>query len=126
MKICNSVHCEKLIRPKIDFIKEEFWCIALSSDFELVSFQRLAIGSTHQVLIPTAQIIQFVSQTCAKKVVLIHTHCKGVSFPSALDLHWTSRLKNLFELLEIQLCDHIILSKENSTSLLEWDPQIFD
>lgn len=126
MKICNSVYCENLIRPKLQFLKEELWCVALSEDFELISFQRLAFGGQDEVLIPTGELIQFVHNTQAKNLVLVHSHCGSCSLPSSHDLFWTERLKSLFDLLEVQLCDHIIISKKNATSLLEWDPLIFE
>ena len=126
MKICNSVYCENLIRPKLQFLKEEFWCIALSDGFELISFQRLAFGNQEEVSIPTRQLIQFVHTTKAKNLVLVHSHCDSHSYPSSSDLFWTERLKSLFELLEVQLCDHIIIGKKSATSLLEWDPVLFE
>ena len=46
-------------------------------------------------------------------VFLLHSHPSGDPKPSAIDLRITRRLKEVYDMMEIQLADHIIVGGDS-------------
>lgn len=126
MKISNPVTCEHLLRNKISFANEELWCVALSKSCELISLKKIASGTEASVLIHSRKLLEFTFEVNAQQIILAHSHTEGDSLPSAKDIFWTEKLYAFFNTVDIKLCDHIILSQNGSTSLLSYDPNIFE
>lgn len=126
MKISNPVTCEHYIRSKISFLKEELWCIALSDDCELLSHQLISEGDFSSVPIKQRTILEFALKSKANQIILVHSHTNQNSHPSSNDLFWTERIHRFLKIIDLKLCDHIILSRKSSTSLLQLEPHLFE
>ena len=126
MKISNPVTCEQLLRPKINFDREEVWCIALSNQCDLLEYKRLGRGDLSQVPLNYRKVLKFALKAGAEQIILLHSHTDKCSFPSDADLFWTEKIKKLMELLNLKLSDHIIISRNDFTSLLQHDSQLFE
>ena len=53
----------------------------------------------------------------ASKMILSHNHPQGFAVPSSADLRATIDLKDVFEQLDIQLLDHIIVAEDDCFSM---------
>jgi len=55
----------------------------------------------------------------AVNIVLIHNHPSGTVNPSREDINLTKRVKEVGNLIDIRLLDHIIIGEDTYTSLKE-------
>ncbi len=55
----------------------------------------------------------------SSRLILAHNHPSGITNPSKEDLVTTERIKKAGDILGVPLLDHVILSKNNYTSLKE-------
>ena len=55
----------------------------------------------------------------AAAIICIHNHPSGNILPSKQDKELTSRLKEIGKLLGIEICDHLIISKDKYYSFFE-------
>ena len=53
----------------------------------------------------------------APKIILVHNHPSGVSTPSKKDYEITEKLEEAAKLLGIELLDHIVIGKNEYTSI---------
>ena len=55
----------------------------------------------------------------ASAIILVHNHPSGIAKPSRQDISITKQLVDIAEKLEIQVLDHIIISRNESFSFAE-------
>ena len=53
----------------------------------------------------------------APKIILVHNHPSGISLPSKQDYDITEKLEKSANLLGIELLDHIVIGKNEYTSI---------
>ena len=62
----------------------------------------------------------------AASIMLAHNHPSGSLEPSEADIATTRRLVECGQLMGIEVVDHIIVTKDEYSSLRKYDPDIFD
>ena len=92
--------------------KEEFLeVLLLSVRFTLKSARVIATGSIDQILIEPRQILRWALKENAAAIILVHNHPSGDPSPSPEDIQMTQQLVQAAKLLNIQVLDHLIVSK---------------
>ena len=91
------------------------------SDFEGLSLEKLTAihGTLNQSLVHPREV--FADAICdrAASIIVAHNHPSGQLIPSDADKRITRRLKEVADIVGIELLDHVILSKEGYYSFDE-------
>ena len=97
--------------------REKIKLILLNTKNEVVKNIELKMGSINQISIAPAEILKEVIKEELNKFILVHNHPSGDSTPSQNDLDFTKRLEECSKLLKIDFLDHIVIGKDNYTSI---------
>ena len=109
----------ELVSPKIRSKKEHLFVVSLSFSNRLLGIDLVALGSLNTVNAPLRDIFQPVFQRGGYFFVLVHNHPDGLSEPSEEDKFFTKRVKEVAELLGLELIDHIVLGEDGYFSFYE-------
>lgn len=108
------------LRPMMEEWKEErLVALLLDTRGHLKSCETIAIGTLNEVLVHPREVFYPAIRQKASALLLAHNHPSGDPSPSVNDLDLTSRLLEAGAILEIPLCDHLIIGKGQYVSLAE-------
>ena len=94
-----------------DLSHEEVWVAFLTSCNTVISVEMVFKGSVDNVLISPRVILAKALSLDASNIILYHNHPSGSVMPSTSDIKMTTNLKKACTLLEVNLLDHLIISK---------------
>lgn len=94
----------------IEFI-EEFKILLLNRANKVLGFYKVSSGGISSALVDPKLIFAAALKAGASGIVLCHNHPSGDVSPSSNDKQLTQRLEQAGNLLEIDIIDHIIISK---------------
>lgn len=124
MKKLNS--CEDAVIIFKDLITEgkmdlkEFFLLALlTRSHHLLGVAVLSIGNTNCTTISTKEVLQLAIKTNSSSIIMCHNHPSGNLEPSQNDIEMTRRIKELCDVCDIALLDHIIITSEGFSSFIE-------
>ena len=80
----------------------------------------IAIGGTNYVNVSIKEIIAQAVKVRSSKIIFVHNHPSGISKPSKEDIRFTDDLFNAAKIFNIDLLDHIIVSKRDYTSVYSY------
>ena len=102
-----------------DLAHEEVWVAFLTSCNTVISVEMVFKGSVDNVLISPRVILAKALSLDASNIILYHNHPSGSVKPSVSDIKMTNNLKKACTLLEVNLIDHLILSREECYSFAD-------
>ena len=91
---------------------ENFGVILLDGRRNVIKVKRLFIGGYTSSLIDIRVVLYEAIKNRSIGVILFHNHPSGDTTPSKIDIETTKRLKKALNICDIQLLDHVIISKE--------------
>jgi DNA repair protein RadC len=108
----------QLIKSKLkDYHKEHFYIIALNSrNYSVAEF---SVGSLDASIVHPREVFAEAIKNKASSVIFVHNHPSGDSEPSESDLDTTKQLTEAGKILDIEVVDHIIVTKNNYFSFKE-------
>ena len=80
----------------------------------------IAVGGTNYVNVSIKDIVAQAVKLRASKIIFVHNHPSGISLPSQADIDFTDKLFNAVKMFNIDLLDHIIVSKKEYTSVFSY------
>ena len=90
---------------------EEFKVIYLSSSNRLLGEETLFRGTIDKSVVYPRLIVERALKYATKGIIFAHNHPSGSLTPSRKDIELTTELKELLEVIDIKLLDHIILGE---------------
>ncbi|MGL6119240.1 MAG: JAB domain-containing protein [Fusobacteriaceae bacterium] len=90
---------------------EEFRVIFLNANNTIVEDETLFCGTIDRSAIYPRTIMERAFCTNAKGVVFVHNHPSGNLTPSKKDIEITTEMKDLLDIVDIRLLDHLIVSE---------------
>ena len=118
--IVSATKAEQCIRPYLNGLDhEECWAIFLTASNTVISMEMLSKGTLTETAIDVRTIIRRALLINAKSIILFHNHVSGNPLPSLQDIHFTTRLKQSCNLMDLSLLDHIIVSDKSFYSFSE-------
>lgn len=99
--------------------KESVYALALNSDLTLISQMKLNTGIVSKVLIPLRTLAEFLFKCNCSRVVLTHNHPNGTASASRSDIDATINVADFLSSMDVELVDHIIVSRGRSNSMRE-------
>ena len=114
---------------EVDLMKEHFWTISLNKALKILAIELVSIGCKDRSIADPGDVFRVPLYKSSSYVVLVHNHPSGSLKPSEADLELTNRLIKAGEILDIEVIDHIIVTKHSFYSLeesghiekLKWD-----
>lgn len=120
--LCLDELCivKEYIRKKIGQCNnEQVLVLFLDNSLHLIADRILFRGETNKITLSLNLILKLALELEASKIILAHNHPSNWVLPSIQDIELTKRLAQACELIGIRLIDHIIVSSQDSYSMLE-------
>jgi len=95
----------------IDYL-EEFKVLLLNINNRVLGLVDISVGGVSGTLADPKIIFSVALRTNSSKVILAHNHPSGNTKPSNADINLTHKLKEGGKLLEIDVCDHLIITPD--------------
>ena len=99
--------------------KEQFRMMFLNNKNKLISEELMQEGTINNTAIYPREIIQKALECGASAIIMVHNHPSGDPRPSRQDIVMTKAIKEIAQKLEIILLDHVVIGKNETTSLKE-------
>ena len=99
--------------------KEEFHVLLLDAKNRKIKDVRVSEGSLTSSLVHPREVFSPVVRESAAAVILIHNHPSGDPAPSHEDLQITHRLREVGEVMGVQVLDHLIIGKGRYISFVD-------
>ena len=117
-ELLNPEKVARLVRSKLkDYSKEHFYLIALDS--RNWSIHEVSLGTLNASIVHPREAFTEAIKSKASSVIIAHNHPSGDPEPSQDDLEITKRLVEAGKVLDIEVLDHIIVTKETFLSMKE-------
>lgn len=108
------------LRNDIGFSKnEEFKVLFLNSVNEIIGTEILFTGTIDKSAVYPRKILERALYHNARSIVFVHNHPSGNVSPSQKDIELTEEMKKFFKIVDINVLDHIIITKNSHFSFLE-------
>ena len=127
IKITNSVEAYKYFSKYIkDEVRENFMTIFLDNQQKYIAHKIMFTGTINRSDVYVRDIIREALIENSNKLIIMHNHPSGAVVPSKSDDEVTKRIVEAASLLDIQLLDHIIVSKNDYYSYVEEGRLIYE
>ncbi len=98
---------------------ESVFILLLNRNLETIGYSKISQGGVGGSIIDIKLIAKYAIDSLAEYVVLIHNHPSGNTKPSKEDITTTKIIKKGLRHLDIELLDHIIITREEYYSMAD-------
>ena len=102
-----------------DRMKEHFWAIGLNARNVIQYIELVSLGTLTASLVHPRELFRLAVMKSVNSIIIVHNHPSGDCEPSEADLEITHRLRKAGEILDVEVVDHIIISKNSFMSFKE-------
>lgn len=99
--------------------QEEFHCIYLDNSKKIIKQTLLFKGTINRSIVHPREIFKEAYINSSSSIICIHNHPSGNVSPSKDDIDLTKKIKELGDIFDIKLVDHIIIGSDGYYSFLE-------
>lgn len=110
---------QMMIEELKDLRQEHLMALYLNTKNEMIKKETLFIGSLNQSIAHPREIFRSAVKYSAARIILVHNHPSGDTYPSKNDIEFTKRVVECGELMGIDLLDHLIIGHQSYCSLKE-------
>jgi len=97
--------------------KEQFIVLNLTTKYQVMHYEVVAKGMVNHIALRSAEILRSAIALNAPAIILVHNHPSGDPEPSMADVRLTTKIKEIGELLSIEVLDHILIGLGSHVSL---------
>ncbi|MDO4815455.1 MAG: DNA repair protein RadC [Bacillota bacterium] len=117
-RISSSEEAGKYLVAKFAYETNECaFAMLLDEKMRILSCQKISQGVVNGTEISIRALCELALKFRAKGVIISHNHPSGVLLPSAEDEQCTQAIKNALKVIDVNLCDHVIVAGEKYISL---------
>ena len=99
--------------------KEYFIMMSIDARNNLIKISNISIGSLNESIVHPREVFKEAIQLSAAQILIAHNHPSGSPEASPEDVALTRRLEEAARIIDIELLDHIIVTKDSYFSLKE-------
>ncbi|MBQ2671275.1 MAG: DNA repair protein RadC [Clostridia bacterium] len=110
---------QKIALKFIGRTEETVAVILLDAKGKIIYEGIITKGSVNAVNIYLRKIIELITLYNASSILIAHNHPSGIAVPSQEDIETTAKLSNIFQSMNINFLDHIIVADHDFVSLKE-------
>jgi len=119
-KLTDPKKVYQLMKSKLkDYRKEHFFTASLDSRNKLLGIDEISIGTLNSSLVHPRETFEAAIRRNAISVILLHNHPSGDTELSEEDLEMTRRLVESGKILDIEVIDHVVITKDKFLSMKE-------
>lgn len=119
-KIIASKQAAELLWPCFeDLLIEECWVLLLNRGNRMIKMAQISRGGVSGTVVDPKVIFKLAIQQFASGIILCHNHPSGNLRPSEQDKLITKKMKEIGQLLDIAVLDHLILSEHGYYSFAD-------
>lgn len=100
-------------------VREEFVVLLLDRSNRVLGYHLLSKGGMTATVVDTRLIFAVAIESLATSIILAHNHPSGNLKASEADIAITQKIKKAGKIQDIELLDHIILTRDGHLSFLE-------
>ncbi len=100
-------------------IQENVKMLLLNSSNTILGVYDVSRGSINSTVIDLRLVLSVALKCLASSIILVHNHPSGNINPSEQDREFTKKIKSACKFLEIQLFDHIIITRHDYYSFAD-------
>jgi DNA repair protein RadC len=93
-------------------IFESFFILLLNNNMETIAYAKISQGGVVATFVDSKIIAKYCLDSLAQFIILAHNHPSGNLTPSSQDIKITEKIKEVLNIIDVQVIDHIILSEE--------------
>ncbi len=105
--------CAQLANEK----RETVLLLSLNNRSEMINCSIVRTGTVNATETSTRELVQVALRDRATAVVVAHNHPAGLALPSAEDVEATKKFLAAFQMMEIEVLDHVIVAQEGTFSM---------
>ena len=98
---------------------EEVQILLLDDKKKVIRCEKLFEGTVNSTPITVRKVVEAAVNSNATSVVLAHNHPGGVALPSQRDVMATEKIFKTLKLINIELCDHIVVADDDFVSMAD-------
>lgn len=99
--------------------REVFMVLFLDNQNRLIAHEILFTGTVSHTEVHPREVVKAALKHNAAAVIVAHNHPSGLAEPSQADRRLTERLKQVLDLVDIRLLDHLVVGGMEITSFTE-------
>ena len=121
MQVINSVvEAGKYFVPRFyGKNNEEVLVLLLDDKKQIIKCEKLFEGTVNSAPITAKKVVAAAINSNATAVILAHNHPTGIALPSRSDIVATERIYNALKLINVDLCDHVVVSGDDCVSMVD-------
>ncbi len=101
--------------------QENLLVISLNIQNQIVAIENVYQGTINQMVIHPREILRSGIKNLAFRIILVHNHPSGNLKPSVADIKTTEKLIVAAQMIDLEISDHVIISKLGYYSMREND-----
>jgi DNA repair protein RadC len=109
----------QMFAPLAELPHEEFWVLYLTSGGRVIDRTKVSQGGVAGTVVDHKLVVKRAIELLASSLILIHNHPSGIARPSQDDVRVTETVSQAAALFDINVIDHIILSRTGAYSFAE-------
>ena len=98
---------------------ESFFILLLNRSNNTIGYAKISQGGITGTVVDKKIIAKYAIDTLASGIILAHNHPSGNIEPSNSDIKITNEIKEVLNIIDVTLLDHIILTKDTFTSFAD-------
>ena len=100
-------------------LQEEFKVLLLNRNNQVLGIYSLSKGGVSGTIVDSKLLFSVALKANASGIILSHNHPSGNIKPSEADKAITNKIKKASKLLDIELLDHLVITKDNYYSFAD-------
>jgi len=108
-----------LLAQMRDLTSEQFSCIWLDSQHQMIKFETLFYGTVNAAAVYPREVVKAALACNAAAVIVAHNHPSGIAEPSTADQMITRRLITALNTIDVSLLDHMVVGQGIVVSFAE-------
>ena len=102
-----------------EYEREVFAVMLLDNQHRLLDYQELFFGTINAGTVHPREVVKAALNRNAAAVILAHNHPSGMAEPSDADKAITARLKEVLEVVDVQVLVHFVVGQHDVVSFAE-------
>ena len=94
-------------------LKEQFVVLYLNNANKVIGVHKLSEGGFTSTVADIRIVLAIALKVIAKGMIISHNHPSGETQPSEADRNITKKLKEAAKIMDLMLCDHLIVTGSN-------------
>jgi len=97
--------------------KEHLYAVFLTNGNRFIGDKIIGLGNRDSVGLDTQDVLRTAAITNAGAVILVHNHPSGSATATTKDVEVTQEAKQVLEKINVELLDHVIITRDGNYSM---------